>query len=237
MDYCKQPVNKTQTWFHASTQKLVSTPAWSPDISQLLLLHFQASPPQTDGLHSRDTEPPHNPPSVVFWCPVPESLLTNMPAHVVSITVTDTNRLLTDCHMLGRNWLANTNIFAHNLRNQQQNSSLVRFTSWYIMHTLRILPQNIKWETQQTVVSLRSATKIKKTDLLKIGGNINRGCFVDIFFHVVRSYDRLGLLDCKDCLSPVSHRWIPIIWPQSRKQKAPRYSALNDSLSGLIISN
>lgn len=126
--------SKTQTWFHESTQKPVNVRASSPVISQLLLFYFQASSPQTDSVHSWDTETcrwaaflSFFPPFVVFWCPVPESLSTNMLGHVVFITVTDTNRLLTYCHMLGRNWLVNTNSFARNLSNQQRNLSLIRF--------------------------------------------------------------------------------------------------------------
>lgn len=74
--------------------------------------------------------------------------------------------------------------------------------------------------TANSFTSQKSRQNTKQT-CWRFGVNINHACFVDIFFHVVRSYDRLGSLDCKDCLSPVSHRWITIICSQSRKQKAP----------------
>lgn len=48
--------SKSRTWFHESTQKLIIVPASSPVISPLLLFYFQASSPQTDSVHSWDTE-------------------------------------------------------------------------------------------------------------------------------------------------------------------------------------
>lgn len=48
--------SKTRTRLHESTQKLVNVRASSPVISQRLLFCFQASSPQTDSVHSWDTE-------------------------------------------------------------------------------------------------------------------------------------------------------------------------------------
>lgn len=48
--------SKTQTRFHESTRKLVNVRASSPAIPQLLLFCFQASSPQTDSVHSWDTQ-------------------------------------------------------------------------------------------------------------------------------------------------------------------------------------
>lgn len=202
----RQPQNSSANLHH-----LLIFFNYSCTISKLLLHRLTASTAQTLNLS-------HFPTSVVFWCPVPESWSTNTPGHVVSTTVTDTNRLLTYCHILGRNWLVNTNSFARNLW-----KPTAKLHSLYaiIYHAY----VDIKRENglRRSTKKHSKAAKRKKKGLLEIGVNINRGCFVDIFFHVVRSYDRLGSLDCRDCLSPVSHRWITIIWPQSRKQMPPRF--------------
>lgn len=157
---CSGLSHQLETRFHESTRKLVNVRASSPVIPQLLLFYFQASSPQTDSVHSWDTQTcrravsrsPPPPPFVVFWCPVPESLSTNMLGHVVFITVTDTNRLLTYCHMLGRKWPVNTNSFARNLSNQQRNLSLIRFMYKYTMYTLRSI-ENIATKHQLTHTS------------------------------------------------------------------------------------
>lgn len=153
MDYCNQP-DSTVKHKRGST----SQPESSSTYEHLLLLFLSLSCSVSKLLLHRltaftaETLKPAVEPFLVFWCPVPESLSTNMLGHVVFITVADTNRLLTYCHMLGRKWPVNTNSFARNLSSQQRNLSLIRFMYECTMYALRSI-ENIATKHQLTHTS------------------------------------------------------------------------------------